>query len=110
MRYNGIVYTASLLPWGLVLLAVTWRLPWYARLGAAQVVFFPVTDVYSGLPLLLTWVGVGGPLALLGSCISWLGVILGLPNTIVAFWADIMIPVICCAGWRLYEHYRAADI
>ena len=105
-RYNRIVYTASLLPWGLVLLVVTWRLPWYARLGAAQAVLFPVTDVYSALPLLLTWIGIGGPLALIGSSISWLGVLVGLPNTIVTFWATIMLPVLCCAWWRLYESLR----
>jgi hypothetical protein len=107
VRYNSIVYTASLLPWSLVLLVATWRLPWYARLGAAQVVLFPVTDVYSALPLFLTWIGIGGPLALVGSSISWLWVIAGLPNTVVVFWADIMVPVIFCATWRLYEHARS---
>lgn len=113
VRYNGIVYSPSLLPWSLVLLAVTWRLPWYARLAAAQVALFPVIDVYSALPLLLTWVGIGGPLALLGASISWLGVIVGLPNTIVAFWANIMVPLIACAIWRLYERSlprRAPDV
>jgi hypothetical protein len=101
-RYNRIVYTASLLPWGLVLFLTTWRLPWYARLGVAQVILFPVTDAYSALPLLLAWVGIGGPLALLGSGISWLGVLAGLPNTIVVFWAVVMVPLIACSGWSWY--------
>lgn len=106
-RYNSIVYTASLLPLGLVLIVVTWRLPWYARLAAAQVVLFPMTDVYSALPLLLTWVGVGGPLALFGAALSWLGVALGMSNTIITFWLDIMLPLAICAWWRLYQARRA---
>lgn len=106
VRYNQVVYGPSLLPWGLVLLVATWRLPWYARLGAAQVVFFPVIDVYSALPLLLTWVGVGGPLALVGSVVSWVGVVVGLPNSIVSFWALILVPVIGCAGLRFYQGVR----
>jgi hypothetical protein len=107
-RYNRIVYTASLLPLGLVLLIVTWRLPWYARLGAAQVALFPITDVYSTLPLLLTWVGIGGPLALLGSSISWLGVLAGLPNTIVVLWAVVLVPLIACAAWQWYIGWRSS--
>lgn len=106
-RYNSIVYTASLLPLGLILIVVTWRLPWYARVAAAQVVLFPMTDVYSALPLLLTWVGVGGPLALFGAALSWLGVALGMSNTIITFWLDIMLPLAICAWWRLYQARRA---
>jgi hypothetical protein len=105
-RYNAIVYTASLLPWGLLLLVLTWRLPWYARLGAAQVVLFPITDAYSTLPLLLTWVGIGGPLALFGSALSWLGLLVGLPNTIVTMWLAILLPLMSCAWWRLYQSVR----
>lgn len=104
--YNDIVYTASLLPWGLLLLVFTWRLPWYAQLAAAQVVLFPIADVYAGLPFLLTWVAIGGPLALVGSSISWLPLIIGLPNSADAFWATTVLPLVVCAAWRLYTAKR----
>lgn len=93
-RYNAIVATATVLPWGLVLLLVTWRLPWYARLAAAQVVLFPLSDVYSALPLLLIWIALDPPIALAGSAVSWVWVLAGLPNTITMFWVWIMLPLI----------------
>jgi hypothetical protein len=99
-RYSEIVRPFSLLPWGLVLVMVTWRLPWYARLAAAQVVLFPVTDMYSSLPLLLTWVGIGGPLALVGSSLSWLWLLAGLPRGLEVLWATILVPLMACAAWR----------
>ncbi len=105
--YNDIVYTASLLPWGLLLLACTWRLPWYAQLAAAQVVLFPLADVYAGLPFLLTWVAIGGPLALIGSSVSWLPLIMGLPNSADAFWVTTVLPLMACAAWRLYTATRS---
>lgn len=98
--YSTIVRPPSLLPWGLVLLVVTWRLPWYARLAAAQVVLFPATDLYSSLPLLLTWVGIGGPLALVGSSLSWVWLLAGLPRTLDVLWATILVPLMACAAWR----------
>lgn len=105
--YNDIVYTAHLLPWGVLLLAVTWRLPWYAQLGAAQVILFPMADVYAGLPFLLTWVGIGGPLALIGSSISWLPLVAGLPNSPDAFWVTTVLPLMMCSAWRLYTSKRS---
>src|SRR5262249_57983926 len=64
--YQTIVRPPSLLPGGLLLLVACWRLPWWARVAAAQVVFFPLSDLYSALPLLFCWIGIGGPLALAG--------------------------------------------
>ena len=104
--YDDIVYTAHLLPWGLLVLVFTWRLPWYAQLGAAQVVLFPMADVYAGLPFLLTWVAIGGPLALIGSSISWLPLLAGLPNSPDAFWVTTVLPLMVCAAWRLYTSRR----
>lgn len=102
-RYNGVGHTVSMLPWSLVLLTVTWRLPWYAQLGAAQVVLFPAVDVYTALPLLLAWIHIGGPLALIGSGLSWLWLFAGMPQTITTFWLVIMLPLIVCAAWRVCQ-------
>ncbi|NOK59192.1 MAG: hypothetical protein GFH27_549283n347 [Chloroflexi bacterium AL-W] len=109
-RYDDVVYTASLLPWGLILLAATWRLPWYAQLGAAQVVLFPLPDVYGGLPLLLVWVAIGGPLAIIGSSISWLGVIANLPNNIIVLGASVIAPLIICSAFYSFDSWRSRRI
>lgn len=105
-HYNALVHPVSLLPWGLLLLVATLRLPWYAQLGVAQVVLFPITDVYSTLPLMLTWVGIGGPLSLLGSSISWLEIALGITTSVKALWMTVMIPLGACALWRFYTDQR----
>ncbi len=105
-RYNGIGHSVSMLPWSLGLLVVTWRLPWYAQLGAAQVVLFPAVDVYTALPLLLAWVHVGGSLALIGSGISWLWLFANMAHTITTFWVVMILPLFVCAAWRLYEELR----
>lgn len=101
--YERIVRPPSLLPWGLLLLLVTWKLPLYARLAAAQVALFPLSDVYSALPLLLTWVGVGGMLALAGAALSWLWLILALPTTVTVFWMMILTPLILASLVRLKQ-------
>ena len=109
-RYNSVVYTASLLPLGLLLVAAAWPLPWYARLAALQVVLFPITDTYSALPLLLCWVGVGGPLALVGASLSWLGVLAGLPSSAVVLWATTLAPLMLCAPLHAFERWRAPNL
>jgi hypothetical protein len=98
--YNTIVHPPSLLPWGLVLLVVVWRQPWWSIVAACQVVFFPLSDLYSTLPLLLCWVGIGGRAALLGAGVSWLWSIAGLPNTMPVLWVLIMAPLILVLIWR----------
>lgn len=101
-RYDAIVQPASLAPWGLLAPLLMWRLPWWSRLAALQVVVFPVSDVYGALPLLLVWLGIGGPLALIGAGLSWLWVLLRLPNSVEVFWIVILAPLILAAVWQQF--------
>jgi hypothetical protein len=105
-RYNDIVAPPSLLPGGLLLPLLAWGLPWWARLAMLQVVLFPITDTYSALPLLLAWIGIGGPLGLAGAAVSWLGVLLGLPNSLGTFWLVIMAPLMFAAAIKTLEQRR----
>lgn len=102
-HYSAIAPTPSLLPWGLLLIVACYRLPWYAQVGVAQVVLFPLSDSYSALPFLLAWVGIGGPLALWGSGMSWLWVILRFHNPMVSVWLLLVLPLALCALWRAYQ-------
>jgi hypothetical protein len=104
--YQATVHPPSLLPGGLLLLVACWRLPWWARVAAAQVVFFPLSDLYSALPLLFCWIGIGGPLALLGAGLSWLWSIAGLSNTINMFWWLLIWPLMLSAVWRTWLQPR----
>jgi len=106
--YQAIVQPPSLLPGGLLLLLACWRLPWWARVAAAQVVFFPLSDLYSALPLLFCWIAVGGPLALAGAALSWLWSVGGLSNTVDVFWALLVWPLMFCAIWRNWIQPRLA--
>lgn len=99
-RYRAIVQPPSLLPWGMLLIVACWRQPWWVSVAAAQVVLFPLSDVYSALPLLLCWIGVGGPLALAGAGVSWLWSIGGLPNTLGVFWMLMITPLVGALLWR----------
>ncbi|NJK79677.1 MAG: hypothetical protein HC914_07155 [Chloroflexaceae bacterium] len=92
-RYRQIVQPPSLLPWGLVLFALAWRLPWWAKVALLQVVLFPLSDLYSALPLLLVWVSIGGGISLIGAGISWLWALFGLPNSVAIFWVMILVPL-----------------
>ena len=98
--YQAIVRPPSLLPWGLAAIAATWKLPWWARVAAAQVIAFPLSDLYSGLPLLFCWLAIGGPAALAGASVSWLWSLLGLPKTVAIFWLVVMLPLLVAAVWR----------
>jgi hypothetical protein len=71
-RYETVNNRASLFPWSLVLVAVTWHLPWPSRLAAAQVALFPLNAVYTPLPLLLVGMSMGNRLALICMAVSWL--------------------------------------
>jgi hypothetical protein len=104
---NAVVVTPqSLLPFGLILVLVSWRLPWYAIVAAAQVVLFPLTDIYSTAPLLLGWIAIGGPLAWLGAGISWLWPLLGASNSLPALWVFVLLPYTLCALWRSLANLR----
>jgi hypothetical protein len=94
----------SILPVGLVL--VSWRLPWYAIVAAAQVVLFPLTDMYSTVPLLLGWIAIGGPLAWVGAGVSWFWSPLSVSNTVPAPWVFVLLPYCFCALWRSLANLR----
>jgi hypothetical protein len=98
--YNAIVHPPSLLPWGLALALVAWRQPWWSSVAACQVVFFPLSDLYSALPLLLCWIAIGGPAALLGAGVSWIWSLAGLPNSVPVLWAVIICPLMLAMLWR----------
>lgn len=98
--YSQIVRPAWLLPFGLALPWALWRMPDWSWFALMQVVLFPLSDLYSALPLLLAWAEVGGVLALAGAGVSWLWVLLGLPNSIWVFWGLIMLPLLACGVWR----------
>ncbi len=104
--YQTIVHPPSLLPLGLLVVAACWKLPWWARIAAAQVVFFPLSDLYSALPLLLCWVAIGGPLSIIGASVSWLWSILGMPSTVVIFWLMVLLPLIVVAIWQGWIAHR----
>lgn len=106
--YRGIVQPPTLLPAGLLLVLACWRLPWWARVAAAQVVFFPLSDVYSTLPLLLCWIAIGGPAALIGAGVSWLWVMPGVSNTLTNVWVLVLGPLAACAIWRAWVAPRLA--
>ena len=108
--YSNVVQPPSLLPWGLLVVLACWRLPWWATVAAAQVVLFPLSDVYSTLPLLLCWVAIGGPAALLGAGISWLWVMPDVSNTLNNVWVLILCPLIACAIWRTLIAPRLAGM
>lgn len=97
---------ANLLPVSLLAVVACWRLPWWSWVAVAQVVAFPLSDLYSALPLLLCWIAVGGPLALIGAGLSWVWPIAGLPNTIEVFWLLLIWPLIIGAGWRSWQKGR----
>ncbi len=99
-QYQTIVHPPLVLPWGLLVVLACWRLPWWARVAALQVVLFPLSDLYSALPLLLCWIAIGGPLALVGAGCSWLWLIFGLPNNVDVLWGLIFWPLIAAAVWR----------
>jgi hypothetical protein len=98
--YNAIVHPPSLLPWGVIVALVAWRQPWWSIVAACQVVFFPLSDLYSALPLLLCWVAIGGPAALVGAGVSWIWSLAGLPNSVAVLWGLIMCPLMLAMAWR----------
>jgi hypothetical protein len=108
--YSEIVRPPTLLPAGLLLVLACWRLPWWARVAAAQVVLFPLSDVYSTVPLLLCWVAIGGPAALFGASITWLWAAPGFPNNMDTVWGLIMCPLLFCAIWRAWVAPRLAHM
>ncbi|HSH81489.1 MAG TPA: hypothetical protein VLA19_23415, partial [Herpetosiphonaceae bacterium] len=110
LRYKA-AYTdtlaISLLPGGLLVLLAAYRLQWWAIAAAAQVVLFPIHDLYGALPLLVAWAGVGGLPAIIGAAWSWLWVFLypgrPMPSVLSAhLWLSLLLPFVLASGWRAY--------
>jgi hypothetical protein len=102
----AIVTPQSVFPLGLALVLMSWKLPWYAIVAAAQVVLFPLTDMYSAAPLLLGWIAIGGPVAWVGAGVSWLWPLLGASNSVLALWVFVLLPYSICALWRSLANRR----
>ena len=102
--YDSIVEPASLLPWSIVMLIVTWRCPWWIRIAVAQAALFPISDVYSALPLLFYWYSRTPLVALVGAGTSWLWTRWALPKSVgmlVFFVAPLCVAPLMdwLAGW-----------
>jgi hypothetical protein len=98
--YRAVNPAPSLLPWSLILILVTWRMGWPARLATAQVAIFPLNSLYTLLPLLLVWMEIGGPLALIGAGISMLWLAFPFERSAAVLWALTGAPLLICAAWR----------
>lgn len=110
--YRSIVNPPTLLPLSLVLVLACWQLPWWGKVAAAQVALFPISDLYSALPLLMCWASVKASpmLILVGAGISWLWSLLGLPSTVTILWLLVLVPVILGAiGSALWEKFSARE-
>ena len=100
MVYQTIVRPPTLLPWGLALLLACWRSGTWARLAILQVILFPLSDLYSGAPLLIAWSAFPPPVALAGAGVSWLWLFLGLPNSLLSFWLTLIAPLALAGIWQ----------
>jgi hypothetical protein len=99
LRYHA-TYTAlvSLLPFGLLVVVAAYRLPWWAIAAVAQVVLFPMHEVYGMTPALLAWIGVGGPLGVLGAAISSTSRLTR--DVPTQLWVSHLLPLALAALWR----------
>jgi|GEM_PF-1064702 Protein of unknown function (DUF2029). len=100
--YQDVTKMPNLFWYGLPLLVLAWRMPWYVMLSLLQVFLFPLTDLYSFTPLLLVWFVLGGKLALFGTGISWLWLFLGLPNSVQVALALLIVPLGAAIVWRRF--------
>ena len=104
--YQAVNPAPSLLPWSLLLVLVTWKMSWPARLAALQIAVFPLNSLYTLLPLLLVWLEIGGPLALLGASVSMLWLAFPFERSAAVLWALTGVPLIFCAAWRWRQSLR----
>jgi hypothetical protein len=100
--YESVVHPPTLFPLGIVALLVAWRmrLPWFAKVALVQMILFPMTDIYSALPLLLAWCGVAPPMAVIGAVVSWLWVLLDAPLSMASVWLFFLAPVLVALLWE----------
>ncbi|RMG40005.1 MAG: hypothetical protein D6719_12160 [Candidatus Dadabacteria bacterium] len=98
-RYREQAVIVSLLPGGLVLLLLSLGTPWYVSAAIAQVVLFPVNDLYSVLPLIIAWQAFKPSIAVIGTSISWIAPLLyASPNNAGSVCALVFVPLgVACA-------------
>ena len=63
-------------------------------------ILFPLSDLYSGAPLLIAWCAFPPPVALAGAGVSWLWLFLGLPNSLLSFWLTLIAPLALAGIWQ----------
>ncbi|HEX2929686.1 MAG TPA: hypothetical protein VHV54_08240 [Candidatus Binatia bacterium] len=96
--YRQQVPLVWLLPQALVLPLFSRHLSWFAIVATAQVISFPVNDLYSSLPLLVGWMEIGGWLALAGVSCSWFATaISNHPHHTFILWLTVLLPYCACA-------------
>lgn len=100
LLYRELYTATSLLPLGLIVVVASYRLPWWAGAAAAQVVLFPIHDVYMMLPLLIGWFAIGGPLAWAGVGWSWTWLVVNPGSEAAKLWICILLPYLVAAIWR----------
>jgi hypothetical protein len=100
--YGEVVAPSYLLPLGAIVLLAFWRLrtTWWAKLAIVQTLIFPITSLYSLLPLLMAWCAFTPPLALLGASVSWLMVLLPIPASLAAVWLYYLVPLLVVLLWE----------
>jgi hypothetical protein len=100
--YDVVVNQPSLLPLASILLFVSWRLrmEWWAKVAIVQVLLFPMSDVYSTLPLLLAWCSFSPLLAFFGTILSWVWPLFDLPMSLAMIWLLVLIPLTFAAFWE----------
>lgn len=97
--YKEIVQPSSILLLGLVALVACWRLNLLVKLAILQVILFPISEVYSTLPLLIAWYMLAPRVAFIGTGVSWLWIIFSLPLSLATMWFVIFMPLIIAALW-----------
>jgi hypothetical protein len=108
--YQAIVTPPSILPWALLLVLACWHLPWPARIAAMQVVIFPVSDLYSTLPLLFCWLYLNPTIAIIGTSITWLWSLLHAPSSTEMLWVFVISPLLLASLAQYFiDKYRSTS-
>ena len=92
-EYQQQVRPLVLLPTSLLLLACSYRMSVVGIIAVAQVIFFPVTDIYVTLPLLLAYLEIRVSVALCACLFSWLAPLYyQYPNDLQPLWLTLLLP------------------
>jgi hypothetical protein len=99
--YNLYVEPPLLLPFVAALWLSFWRVqkPWWVTVAMLQAIIFPMSDLYSTLPLLFVWCLFPAPLALVGVSMSWLALLLPASNSGLAVLLCMVVPPMLAALW-----------